>query len=431
MAVPKREKPTMPKIKITETVRSNLLKRPFKRAVADDSDIAGFALRVGQQRAHWTVNFTPHGLAPNGKRWGSTRLYLGDAMAMPVWEARAAALAARARVMAGGDPHREKLAQRASLTAQRGILPQTAQQALDLYVQAIHATRERSETTKKQSVHYVTKAIRLLGAETLPLAAIDASMIRLMNDTMPGSQFERRHVYRGAGRFLAWCRRRGLIERNPVDDIDPSERPRSGRSRDNTPSLSVLRSVRNVVEDEFQRDLVRFILLVPLRREEAAGLRWTEVDLDQGRIRISAERMKNRTVHELPLSEPALDILRSRQANGGELVFATAEGAVFASWSRLLSRIRQRIGQANVAKSEMFGFHDVRRSFVSILAERGLDVDLLDQCLSHSRKGVLGVYQRSARMSDRAAALKLWAALLLDETPNTNVLPFAQRVNDR
>jgi integrase len=419
----------MPKIKITEAVRSSLLRRPFKRAVADDSDIAGFALRVGQRHAHWTINYTPHGVSPTGRRWGSTRLYLGDAMLMPVWEARAAALAARARVMAGGDPHREKLALRVSLTTARGVLPQTTQQALDLYVQALTASRERSEPTKRQTSHYAAKAVRLLGVSSLPLAAIDASMIRLMLETMEGGDFERRHVFRGASRFLAWCRRQGLIERNPADDIDPSERPRSGRSRDNTPSLAVLKSVRGAVADELQRDLVEFLLLTPLRREEGAGLRWSEVDLDQGRIRISAARMKNRSAHELPLSEPAFDILRSRKANGGELVFATAEGTVFASWSRLLSRIRQRIGQENAAKSEVFGFHDVRRSFVSILAERGLDVDLLDQCLSHSRRGVMGVYQRASRMADRAAALKLWASLLLDEAEPSNVVRLPRRAD--
>ena len=416
-------------VTITEQVRARALKRPLNPNVIWDADYPGFALYVTRTRGFWGWNYTPHGLNSKGRRWGSTRLELGDAMIMSVWEARAAALAAKARVMAGGDPHREKLAQRASLTAERGILPQTTQQALDLYVQALTASRERSEPTKKQSTHYVTKAIRLLRAEALPLASIDASMLRMMNETASGSQFERRHVFRAASRFLAWCRRQGLIERNPADDIDPSERPRLGRSRDNTPSLAVLRSVRDSVEDEPQRDLVRFLLLTPLRREEAAGLRWSEVSLDEGRIRISAERMKNRTVHELPLSEPALDILRSRKVNGGEIVFATAEGTVFASWSRLLRRIRQRIGQANAAKSEVFGFHDVRRSFVSTLAERGLDVDLLDQCLSHTRKGVLGVYQRASRMNDRAAALRLWASLLLDEVEPNNVVRLPRRAD--
>ncbi len=54
----------------------------------------------------------------------------------------------------------------------------------------------------------------------------------------------------------------------------------------------------------------------------------------------------------------------------------------------------------------------MRRSFVSHLAERGYDVDLLDQCLGHSRKGVFGIYQRASRMAERGRALEAWAGLV-------------------
>ena len=362
---------------------------------------------------------------------------------MTVKEAHIALLTAKATVKAGGDPHREKRAQRRALTAERGNLPQTTAQALELYGQSIIASRERGEPAKRQAVHYATKAVGLLRAESLPLVSLTSGMIRLMTATMKGSQFERAHVYRAANRFLAWCRRQGLIKRNPCDDIAPDERPRRGRSRDNTPSLTILRAVWAVVEDDrdYIRDLIRFLLLTPLRREEGAGLRWSECDLDQGRIRISAERMKNRTAHELPLSKPALDILKSRKVNGGELVFASPDGRSFGSWAHLIERIRRRIGQENVGKSEVFALHDIRRSFVSALAERGIpkeqqgavpvnvDVDLLDQCLSHTRKGVLGVYQRATRMNDKAAALRAWATYLLDEEQSVRVLSFARRAD--
>jgi integrase len=219
--------------------------------------------------------------------------------------------------------------------------------------------------------------------------------------------------------------------------------PTNGRSRDNTPSIALLRAVWAAVEDEPQRDLVQFLLLVPLRRGEASGLTWREVDLDLGRIRIAGERMKKGAAHELPLSGAALAILRRCKANGGALVFPTAAGKPFNGWTHLVRRIRKRIGQASVVKSEVFTFHDTRRSFVSTLAERGIpkeqqpqgapavfvDVDLLDQCLSHTRKGVLGVYQRASRMNDRAAALRAWATYLLDEAQPSNVVPIARRSN--
>ena len=349
---------------------------------------------------------------------------------MTVKEARAAALAAKALVMAGRDPHREKLALRATETAQRGVLPQTSNDALDLYVQALSANRERSAAATRQAKHYTAKAIRLMRAERLPLTAIDATQIRVMLATMDGSGAERAHVYGAFRRFTGWCRRKGLLESDPCADIGADEKPRRGRSRDNTPSIDLLRRVWAAVEGEQQCDLVRFLLIVPLRRGEASGLTWREVDLDLGRIRIAAERMKKGAAHELPLPEAVLAILRGRKSNGAELVFPSAGGKPYDGWTHLVQRIRKRIGQVGVGKAEAFTFHDVRRSFVSTLAERGFDVDLLDQCLAHTRKGVMGVYQRASRMNDRAAALRTWASLLLDDAaePN-NVVSFARRAD--
>ena len=68
--------------------------------------------------------------------------------------------------------------------------------------------------------------------------------------------------------------------------------------------------------------------------------------------------------------------------------------------------------------------HDTRRAFVSELAGR-FDVDLLDQCLGDTRKGVFAVYQRSARWPERMAALNAWASLITgDEGQADNVLSF-------
>jgi hypothetical protein len=176
-----------------------------------------------------------------------------------------------------------------------------------------------------------------------------------------------------------------------------------------------VRRIWGAVADEPMRDLARTLLLIPLRLSEAAGLRWSEVALDSGRIVIASPRMKNNQVHELPLSDPALAILAARRpanAKPADLVFPSAAGKPYDGWNRLATRIRKRIDQAETAKHQAFSFHDIRRSFVSHLAGR-FDVDLLDQCLSHTRKGVLGVYQRSRRWPERAAALNAWAAAVL------------------
>ena len=87
------------------------------------------------------------------------------------------------------------MALRASVEAARSIIPTTVAEALDAYAKALAARTTPSEATRRQALHYVRKAFRLMRAESLPLAAIDVPMVRLMIETMPGSQAEKRMVF--------------------------------------------------------------------------------------------------------------------------------------------------------------------------------------------------------------------------------------------
>jgi integrase len=418
------------KTKITELVRTARLRRPFERSVTKDSDIPGFALHVTQTRGFWALSYQPKGVNPRtNRRWGGgVRHELGDAILIPVSDARTLALTARALVRDGGSPHHERLASIASAVAQRAVLPATTNEALDAYAAAMMARRQPSEYTRRKNIHYTRKSVGLIKAGPLALATIDSAMVRVMLETMAGSDGERRLVFRGLARFLAWCVKQGLIERNPCDDLDRDERPRGGRSRDHVPTIDELRAVRSAVKNEPQRDLCQFFLLVPLRRDEITSLIWSEVDLAQKRIRI---RMKTHEVHELPLSAPALAILEARKATTkGELVFPNADGKPYSGFHTLLTRIRARIGKSGAPKALRFSWHDIRRAFVSHLAERGYDVDLLDQCLGHSRRGVFGIYQRASRMAERGQAMETWGDLIAGEGESQNVVAFraAQRL---
>jgi integrase len=134
------------------------------------------------------------------------------------------------------------------------------------------------------------------------------------------------------------------------------------------------------------------------------------------------------------VKEAARRILEARGtaapgATASDFVFPTSEGKPFTNWVRLLARIRRKIGEGEAGETGRFSLHDVRRSFVSAMAERGFDVDLLDQCLSHTRKGVLGIYQRASRMADRARALNAWARLITETEADSAVVPFARGGN--
>jgi integrase len=415
----------MPTVRITETLRSTLLRRPLKPSVTRDVDVPGLCLVVTTRRGFWCLIYQPRGTNPaTGKRWGGgVRHELCDAMMMPVSEARATALAVKSIVRQGRSPHHEAMASRASIEAARAIVPQTVGETLSLYETAIMGRRQPSEWSRKQSVRYARLACTTMNASSLPLASIDVRAVRLMIETAPGADAQRRHIFGGLSRFISWCRKQGLVETNPCDALDRSERPKPGAARDHVPTLATLRAIWAAAADECAGDLLRFLLLLPLRRNEASGLRWSEVDLDQNRIRIAAHRMKARQPHELPLSPPARAILEARKLTASsELVFPFADGATFTNWTRLLARIRKQVSGSND-----FHLHDIRRGFVSHLAGR-FDIDALDQCLAHVRGGVAGIYQRSQRWPDRERALNAWADLILGVEANSNVVPLSRKV---
>jgi integrase len=413
---------------ITEPTRQAALRLPLRPSVTKDNETAGFQLIVTTRRVFWVQFLQPRGLRPDGRRWSVVRHELGDARTMTVSEARTASLAAKAAIQQGKDPHRERLASTASSVALRAIFPTTVGEAAALYAQTIGARAHISDRTKRATGHYVGKAIRLLGGGDIALAAIDTAAVRLMLDKVNSSVFERHHVFGALDRFLTWCAKRELIPANPCDGVDRDDRPRAGRSRDHTPSIATLRRVWAAAEDapDHVRALIRFLLLVPLRREEAQGLRWSEVSIDEKRVTIRAERMKGRQPHSLPLSGQALSILAERSA-ANDRVFAPPSGGRTINWNYWVTRIRVALGEDDLERSRRFNLHDVRRSFVSVLAEAEFDVDLLDQCLAHSRKGVFSVYQRSSRWREKESAMAAWAELVVPSVSRDNVVSIRAR----
>ena len=55
--------------------------------------------------------------------------------------------------------------------------------------------------------------------------------------------------------------------------------------------------------------IYKLLLLTGARREEVAGMRWSELDLDAGLRFFPSARTKNKRDHRIPLSRQAIDLL--------------------------------------------------------------------------------------------------------------------------
>ncbi len=154
-------------------------------------------------------------------------------------------------------------------------------------------------------------------------------------------------------------------------------------------------------------DAVRLLLLTGQRREEISGLRWSEVDFDAKLLRLPPERTKNKREHLVPLSEPALEILRI-QACQVDAKDRSNDARVFRSFGWWREKARLDAG-LNIPAWHV---HDIRRTVATMLGELGLaPPHIVETILNHVsgyRAGVAGVYQRAKYENECRAALDKW-----------------------
>ncbi len=155
--------------------------------------------------------------------------------------------------------------------------------------------------------------------------------------------------------------------------------------------------------------VLRFILLTLVRREEAAGARWREIDLTGGKWTVPSERTKNAEPHTVPLSRQAIALLRALGPGAAdELVFSTFTGGPIGNWDRETKVLQEASG------TEGWTRHDLRRTGATMLGEMGELPDIIEAALNHVsiRSPLAATYNRSRYRPQVAAALQRLADAL-------------------
>ncbi len=177
----------------------------------------------------------------------------------------------------------------------------------------------------------------------------------------------------------------------------------------------------------------RLAMLTLQRREEVAGMRWSEIAPDLSMWTVPGARMKNGKPHDVHLSDAACAVLREiPRIEACDFVLSTTAKTAVSGFSKAKAALDAAIIKARAeAAAKMkdkpeplaeWRTHDLRRSGVSTLARLGFDSIVADKILAHQPAKLLGVaaiYQRHDFARERAAALDAWAAHVLGiETDN-------------
>jgi hypothetical protein len=110
------------------------------------------------------------------------------------------------------------------------------------------------------------------------------------------------HVHSCLHKALKDAVRWGHISRNPLDAADPPRQKGDGTKEMRTWSVEQLRAFLDSVADGRLAPLWHTIAMTGMRRGEAIGLRWSDVDLENGRLAV--RRALVPTNREVVVSEP-------------------------------------------------------------------------------------------------------------------------------
>ncbi|GAA0788554.1 tyrosine-type recombinase/integrase [Marinobacterium sediminicola] len=178
-----------------------------------------------------------------------------------------------------------------------------------------------------------------------------------------------------------------------------------------------------------------FLLLTGQRSGEVRSMRWYDVDFEAGTWTIPEQVSKNGKAHRVPLTDLGLRVLEySRQWGAtGTYCFPSPRDPDRQFDEKSIARALRR--HYDELEIDPFTPHDLRRTFVTRLADLGVAPHIIEKCVNHSLGGVLAVYNRGEYWNERLQAHQLWDRQLRmlfsprqePEAQNGNIVQFPIR----
>jgi integrase len=202
----------------------------------------------------------------------------------------------------------------------------------------------------------------------------------------------------------------GLLEANPLYRVNRVfEKP----NEEHMPTIRPERLSELVQRIEASnlkiqtRYLIWWQLLTLVRPAEAAGARWSEIDMEKKLWIIPIERMKKRRIHKIPLSPEMLWILEKLSPMSGNTPFLFPGRVRHSSHmnSQTVNMALRRMGY----KGELVS-HGFRALGSTAMNEAGFSPDVIEAVLSHvDNNKVRAAYNRTTWLDQRVELMTWWS----------------------
>lgn len=298
---------------------------------------------------------------------------------------------------------------------QRADAVRKASDKVDLLIDEFilkHASKNRSGNETRRILY--RDALPLIGSRSIHgVTKRDViAMIERVADR--GSNYMANRTLAAARKFFNWCVSRGVIDASPAAGVVA---PTKELSRDRVLSRVEIRAIMKAATQMGYPfgTIAQLLFLTAQRRDEVAGMRWSEIDFDNSVWTLPGERTKNGNAHDVHLSRSASQLLANtprfaaNDAGSCDLVFTTTGTSSVSGFSKAKRQLDELSGVAD------WRIHDIRRTVVTEMSKISVPVHVADKILNHRSgviSGVTAVYQRNEFTDERRKAMDEWATQL-------------------
>jgi integrase len=407
------------------------------------ADGGGLYLRVtaskdGVLNRYWLFRYADRG---TGK---DRQLGIGPLDTVSLAAARAAARECREQLLAGLDPVEQRQAQRAA-TALVEAKAITFDACRDAYIAAHRAGWRNAKHAQQWTNTLTTYVTPVFGH--MSVAAIDTGLVLKVLEPIWATKSETASRVRGRiEAILDWARVRGYrTGENPARWRGHLDKLLPAKSKvhkvEHHPALPYGR-LGAFLDDLRKREgiaakALQFTILTAARSDETISMRWDEIDMAAKLWTVPPERMKGEREHRVPLTEPALAILRDMMPAGPEsigrkYVFRGAKPGRPLSNMAMLELIRRMNAEREVVglakwtdpkqgNSDVVP-HGFRSTFRDWAAERtNFPREVAEAALAHiDGDETERAYQRGDLFEKRRRLMTAWADYCASKVPGTD-----------
>ncbi|EJY0487908.1 tyrosine-type recombinase/integrase [Salmonella enterica] len=279
---------------------------------------------------------------------------------------------------------------------------------------------------KKWSAGYASDILEAFNKDVFPFIGqrpvADIKPLELLNVLKKmeerGATEKAKKVRQRCGEVFRYAIVTGRAEYNPAPDLTSAMQ---GHESKHYPFLTIeelpafFKALAGYSGSELVVLAARLMIITGVRTGELRGTLWSEIYTDKGLWEISAERMKMRRPHIVPLSVQALEIIEKIRAMTGNfhLMFPGRNDPSKTMSEASINQVFKRIGYTGRVTG-----HGFRHTMSTVLHEQGYNTAWIETQLAHLDKNAIrGTYNHAQYLDGRREMLQ-WYADYMDSLEN-------------